>query len=57
MNSDYIRSLPPGVKRRIKALKNLQKKHMETEIEFHKQFHLLGMTHSMTHSLYDSFRT
>jgi nucleosome assembly protein 1-like 1 len=43
MNSDYIRSLPPGVKRRIKALKNLQKKHMETEIEFHKQFHLLEL--------------
>lgn len=43
MNSDYIRSLPPGVKRRIKALKNLQKKHMETEIEFHKEFHLLEL--------------
>ena len=43
MNSDYIRSLPPQVKKRINALKNLQKKHMETEVEFHKEFHMLEL--------------
>lgn len=43
MNSDYIRSLPAPVKRRIKALKNLQHKHMELECAFHKEFHLLEL--------------
>ena len=43
MNSDYIRSLPPDVKRRIRALKKLQETHMNTEIEFHKEFHLLEL--------------
>ena len=43
MNSDYIRSLPAPVKRRIKALKNLQKRHMELECNFHKEMHLLEL--------------
>jgi len=43
MNSDYIRSLPAPVKRRIKALKNLQKRHMEIECNFHKEMHLLEL--------------
>ena len=35
--------LPAPVKRRIKALKNLQHKHMELECAFHKEFHLLEL--------------
>ena len=47
MNSDYYQSLPPVVKRRIRALFNLQKKHMETEVEFHKEFHLLELKYQL----------
>lgn len=43
INSDYIRSLPTEVKKRIRALKVLQKKQMETEVEFHKEYHQLEL--------------
>merc|ERR1712002_362329 len=36
-NSGYIDSLPNSVKRRIKALKNLQRKFCEVECEFYKE--------------------
>ena len=43
LNSDYIRSLPAEVKKRVKALKVLQKKQMETEVGFHKEYHQLEL--------------
>lgn len=43
LNSDYIRSLPAEVKKRVKALKVLQKKQMETEVGFHKDYHQLEL--------------
>ena len=50
LNSDYIRSLPAPVKRRIKALKNLQKRHMELECNFHKEMHLLEVKYEQMRS-------
>ena len=43
MTSDYIRSLPAEVKKRVKALKVLQKQQMETEVDFHREYHQLEL--------------
>ncbi|CAG5098360.1 Oidioi.mRNA.OKI2018_I69.XSR.g15599.t1.cds [Oikopleura dioica] len=43
LNSEYIRSLPAEVKRRVKALKVLQKQQLEIEVEFNKEYHQLEL--------------
>lgn len=43
LNSEYIRSLAPEVKRRVKALKVLQKQQLEIEVEFNKEYHELEL--------------
>merc|ERR1711874_552615 len=52
--SGYISSLPPVVKRRIKALKKLQLQYTEMEAEFYKEVHALEVKYDKMHqALYE----
>jgi len=52
--SGYISSLPPIVKRRIKALKKLQLQYTEMEADFYKEVHALEVKYDKMHqTLYD----
>nr|XP_054761554.1 nucleosome assembly protein 1-like 1 [Lytechinus pictus] len=57
MRSGYIESLPKVVKRRIKALKNIQVKHTEYEVKFYEEVHALECKYAKLYdSLYDKRR-
>jgi len=56
-NSGYIESLPAAVKRRIKALKNIQLKTCQIECQFYKEVHELEEKYSQQYQpLYDQRR-